>query len=329
MRLTELVEPLADGRWRCGVCQWRCELAPGETGRCLVRVGSDAGIAVINDGMVSAATVGPVEEHRLWHFFPDTSVLSIGSWGYAFPADQQRGQYAQIPEDESKRRRLEPERAAAFALERLCRGVVWTYSDPSVAHEYAMELLQFSRASSRYTALVTSGYMTIAALDQVGHYLDGLSVDLRAFDDAAYRRLAGVEDWRGILDVMAHARQRWNCHIEVTTRLHPNVNDGVEQTQALASWIRDTLGPHTPWHVLPGDAGAGAAATVARARRLGHEAGLHFIYGPETGQSTSCSSCGTTVIERGAKGTRIVGLDGGNCASCGTDLHIRTSIFKR
>jgi pyruvate formate lyase activating enzyme len=329
MRLTELVESIGDGRYRCGVCQWRCALALGEAGRCLVRAGAEDGIAVLNDGLISAAHVGPIEDHRLWHLLPGTQVLTLGGWGYAFPADQPRGQYANAPEDESKRRRLEPDRAANFALEKLCRGVVWSYSDPSVAHEYVRDLLQLSRASSRYTALVTSGYATLESLDQLGHYLDGINLELRAFDDAAYARLTGVEHWRGILDVVAHARSRWGCHIEVTTRLHPNVNDSPEQVQALAGWMRDTLGPHTPWHVLPGDAGAAAAATVARARRLAHEAGLHFVYGPEPGQNTSCPACGVVAIERGASGTRATGLEGGRCAACGADVGVRASIFKR
>src|SRR5690242_16450602 len=150
MRLTELVEPIADGRHRCDVCQWRCALGLGEPGRCMVRVGGQAGIAVLNDGLISAAQVGPIEDHRLWHLLPGTQVLAIGGWGYAFPADQQRGQYANIPEDPGKRRRLDPDRAASFALEKLCRGVVWSYSDPSVSQEYVKDLLQLSRASSRY-----------------------------------------------------------------------------------------------------------------------------------------------------------------------------------
>src|SRR5512145_2602784 len=141
MRLTELVEMLDDGRQRCNVCQWRCALAQGEQGHCLMRTRGDAGIEVVNDGMISAATVGPVDAHRLWHFFPNTQVLSIGSWGYAFPSDQQRGQYASPPEDESKRRRLDPERAGMVAMQQLCRGVLWTYSDPSISHEYVLDLL--------------------------------------------------------------------------------------------------------------------------------------------------------------------------------------------
>jgi pyruvate formate lyase activating enzyme len=328
MRLTELVELEADGTRRCGVCQWRCALAEGEVGRCLMRVATAEGIEVLNDGMISAATFSPIEEHRLWHFFPDTPVLAIGGWGYAFPADQQRGQYGGVPQEESKRRRLDPERAASVALERLCRGVVWSFSDPSVSLEYVADVLKFSRATSRYTALVTSGYSTLAALDQLGHYLDGISLELRAFDDGAYRRLAGVEEWRGILEMAAHARERWHCHIEITTRLHPNVNDAPEQIQALVGWMRDTLGPLTPWHVMPGDAGAAAAASVARARRLGHEAGLHYIYGPEPGQLTRCHSCASVLVER-APSVRLVGLEGGRCANCGADPQLRLSIFKR
>jgi pyruvate formate lyase activating enzyme len=329
MRLTELVESIAEGRHRCGVCQWRCSLAVGETGRCLVREATPEGLVALNDGMISAANFGPIEDHRLWHFFPDSQVLAIGGWGYAFPVDQQRGLYGGIPAEESQRRRLEPERAAAVALERLCRGVVWSYSDPSVSHEYVRDLLQLSRASSRYTALVSSGYLTIAALDQLGHYLDALSLELRAFDDAAYARLAGVEHWRGILDVAAQARNRWGCHIEVTTRLHPGVNDTPEQLHTLAAWLGDALGANTPWHILPGDAGAAAAAAVARARRQALEAGLHFIYGPEPDQNTLCPSCGAVVIERSADNTRATGLEGSSCAACGTDLGIRMSIFKR
>src|SRR6266540_3889780 len=250
MRLTELVDPDTEGRVRCGVCQWRCSLAPGEAGRCEVRAASVAGIELLNDGMISAANFGPIEDHRLWHFFPDTQVLALGSWGYAFPADQQRGHYGVIPDDESKRRRLSPERAAAVSL------------------EYVTDILKFSRASSRYTALVTTGYSTLAAVDQFGHYLDEMSLELRAFDDGAYKRLAGVDDWRGILDFAAHAKHRWNCHIEITTRLHPHVNDSIDQIQAIGGWIRDTLGAHTAWHLLPGDAGAAAGARAGAALYL-------------------------------------------------------------
>ncbi|GAB4113079.1 MAG: radical SAM protein [Roseiflexaceae bacterium] len=328
IRLTQLVEQLDDGRYRCGVCQWRCELGPKDVGRCLIRAGSPTGIAALNDSLVSAATVGAIEDHRFWHFFPSVLVLSIGGWGYAFPTDQQRGQYARLPE-ENRRRLLEPERVAAVALERLCRGVIWNYSDPSVAHEYVLDLLRTCRASSRFTGIVSSGYLTIEALDQIGHYLDGINVEVRAFDDSAYRRLAGVDHWRGVLESAAHARSRWNCHIEITTRLHPGVNDTPEQLQGIATWIVEALGAQTPWHVLAGDAGAAAAASVARARKIGRDIGLHYVYGSDASQSTICPHCNSTLIERKGNSVRIVGLEGRTCSTCGNDTGMRTSIFKR
>ncbi len=329
MRLTELVEQTGPERYRCGVCQWRCELGPGEAGHCQVRVGTPEGIEVLNDGMISAANFAPVEEFRLWHFFPGTQVLAVGGWGYAFPSDQQRGQYGVLPDDKSKRRQLAPERAANVALERLARGVVWSVSDPSVSLEYVTDLLKSSRATSRYTALVTSGYATLEALEQFGPYLDGMSLELRAFDDGAYRRLAGVEQWRGILDLAAKAKELWNCHLEITTRLHPNVNDSPEQIQTMGAWVRDALGPFTPWHLLPGDAGAAASTSVARARRLAHELGLHYVYGAEPGQHTRCPNCTAVLIEREKSQGRAVGLNDGVCAACGADPHLHLSIFRR
>ncbi len=328
IRLTTLAEQLEPPRIRCGVCQWRCELEPDQIGRCLVRSATTEGIVALADGLASAATVGPIEDHRLWHFFPGTPALAIGGWGYAFPADQQRGQYARIPEDEARRRSLDPDRVASVALERLCRGVIWTYSEPAVAHEYVTDLLRTCRANSRYTALVTTGFMTMEAIDQFGHYLDGMQIEIRAFDDGAYRRLAGIDHWRGILEVAQHARERWNCEIEITTRMHPGVNDSVDQIQGLASWIQQALGPQTPWHVLAGDAGTAAAASVARVRKIAREVGLHYVYGPDANQSTFCANCGATLIER-KNSARVVGLEGPNCATCGTLSGIRTSIFKR
>jgi pyruvate formate lyase activating enzyme len=328
IRLTSIAETLPDQQVRCGICQWRCELAPEQVGRCLVRAATPDGIVALADGLASAATVSAIEDHRLWHFFPATPVLSIGSWGYAFPQDQQRGQYARIPEDETKRRNLEPDRVANVALERLCRGVVWTYSEPAVAHEYVTDLMRTCRASSRYTALVTTGYMTIEALDQFGLYLDGMQIEIRAFDDAAYRRLAGIDHWRGILEVAQHAHDRWHCEIEITTRMHPGVNDSVEQIQGLASWIQQAIGPKTPWHVLAGDAGTAAASSVARARKIAREVGLQYVYGPDANQSTFCANCGSTLIER-KNSTRIVGLEGAYCTTCGSASGIRTSIFKQ
>lgn len=329
LEIAQLTTTTENGVTQCTACQWRCTLRPGDTGRCLMRVGSNDGIIAQNYGLISAASVSPIEDYRLWHFFPDSIALSIGGWGYAFPVDQQRGNYAHIPTVEEKRRKLPPQRAAAFALERLCRGVIWAYGEPAVSHEYVLDLLQTSRASSRYTAMVTTGYLTREALDRFGPYLDGISLDLRGFGEVAYSRLAGVPDWQSILGVIAWARQHWRCHIEVTTRLHHGVNDDPRELRALAEWIRDYLDEQTPWHVLPGDAGVETAAAVVRARRIGHESGLQFVYGPEPNQNTLCPVCQSTLITRENGVARMVGISDGQCANCGYKVYLRNSIFKR
>lgn len=329
MRLAQLASKAGDEATRCDACPWRCVLQPGDMGKCLVREGTQEGIAVHNAGLISAAEVSAIEDYRLWHFFPDTLVLSIGSWGYVFPSDQQRGPYAHIPDDPTKQRTLPPERVAAFALKRLCRGVIWSYGEPAAAFEYVLNLVQSCRAASRYTALVTTGYMTIDALDKLGPYLDGISLDLRGFGDNAYARLAGVPNWRDILEVVVRAQQHWRCHVEITTRVHRGVNDDPDELRALVLWIHSSLGAHIPWHVLPGDAGAETAAAVVRARRIGLENGLHYVYGPEPNQPTQCPSCQATLITREGEITRLVRVSEGQCTNCGFKPYLRTSIFKR
>lgn len=326
--LAELLTPSDDGAFHCAACQWRCVLRPGETGRCQVRAATDEGISLLSYGLISGAAIGPVEDHRLWHFFPDTMMLSIGSWGYASKVDQQRGPYALIPTDPTKQRRLDAERAANFALERLCRGVVWAYGEPAVAHEYVLALLQLSRASSRVTALTTTGVFTPESLEEIGPYLDAISFDLRGFSDATYNRLGGVPDWRASLEIIAAARARWRCHVEVTTRIHHGVNDSPDELRELAFWIVSALGTHTPWHTIPGDAGSETAASVVRARRIGHESGLHYIYTAETNQTTRCPNCQATLITRTNGVVRFAGLKDGACDTCGHDAQLHLSIFK-
>jgi pyruvate formate lyase activating enzyme len=326
---TQFMTKVEGGMIRCDACQWRCVLAPGKAGRCLVRVAGEQGMLAHNYGLISAASVSAVEDFRLWHFFPDSMALAIGGWGYAFPVDQQRNPYAHIPEEEEKRRNLPPERVAAFALKQLCRGVVWAYGEPAVSAEYVRDVLANSRASSRYTALVTTGFFTSAVLDSFGPYLHGLCLDLRGFGDTAYDRLAGIPNWREALAIAEQAREKWGCHIEIMTRVHHGVNDDPDELNALVTWIREKLSPQTPWHVLPGDAGSETAAAVMRARRIAYEGGLFFVYGTEANQVTRCPACQATLITRDQGLTKLVGLNEGACRNCGFEVELYLSIWQK
>ncbi|NJP07032.1 MAG: radical SAM protein [Chloroflexaceae bacterium] len=329
MQLAQLTTSVSAEVTRCDACQWRCELGDGETGQCQVRSGTTEGIVLHHYGLISAASIGAIEDHLLWHFFPDSRVLTVGGWGYAFPVDQQRNQYAQPPTDESEQRRLDPNRVAVFALKKLCRGVIWAYGDPAVSSDYVLDVLRACRASSRYTAIITNGYMTLETLDSFGHYLDGISLDLRGFGEQAYKRLAGITAWQGVLDVADRARHRWNCHVEVTLRLHHGVNDDADELRAMVAWMLTTLGDQAPLHVIPGDAGAATASSVAFARRIAHEGGLKFVYGGEADQPTICPKCGNTLITRKQGVVRMNGVNDNTCVQCGLKLELYNSIFKR
>lgn len=169
--------------------------------------------------------------------------------------------------------------------------MVWSFSDPSVSLEYVTDLLKASRATSRYTALVTPGYATIAALDLFGRYLDGLSLELRAFDDGAYRRLTGVNDWRGVLEFAAHARNAWNCHIEVTTHTRmsssPRADPGRRRLAArFCAWRTHALA-HPAGRCGRSCGCVGGARAPAGPRNPG----LLYVYGPEPDQHTRCHQC--------------------------------------
>ena len=319
-----------DGRWRCGVCQWRCSLAAGETGRCLVRTGAEDGIEV--------AERRPDQRREL------SARSKIIGYGTSSPTRRcwrsAAGAMPSRPISSAASMAAFPTRKASAAALSLSAPPLWRWSGCAAAWSGATatlrsrssmsrEMLQFSRASSRYTALVTSGYSTIAALDQLGHYLDGISLELRAFDDAAYKRLAGVEHWRGILEVVAHARQRWNCHVEVTTRLHPErqrlgrADPGAGRLDARYA---------RPEHALARAAGRRrrGGGGDGRARAAAGPRGRPALrLWPRAGPDHPLPPVRRTRDRARRRRRRVVGIADGRCDSCGADPQMRLSIFKR
>ena len=309
---------------RCDVCRWRCELAPDEIGRCGVRRHAGGSVQVEADGLLSAATITPIEDHRLWHFFPDAQVFSVGSYGTPLTTLRD-GQFAAIPPDPAQRRSLAPERVADFAQQRLCRGIVWTFNDPAVTLEWTLDGLKLAQATSRFTAVVSCGYFSPEAIEVLGPYLDALRLDLLGFSDYAYAKLGGLDRWRGILAGAERLRATWNTHIEVALALHTGINDDERQIKRLSEWICEKLGSLTPLHLTTGsgDANADAAANVARA------SGLVFVYGPNPHQATRCPQCRWIVIERSAGPTKLPGVADDMCDHCRTPLGLRTSIWRK
>ena len=337
-----LYDRLPGSRVRCNICQWRCTIGPGKLGVCRMRQNIDGTLYTLNYAEVSSAAVDPIEKKPLFHFFPASTVFSLGTWGCNFRCrDCQNWQISQATLSDLERgsQRLSPEESIELTKRYNCQGIAWTYNEPSIWFEYTLDGAKLAKANNLYTVYVTNGYITEEALDEIGPYLDAYRVDVKGFTDALYRDLAKVHRWRGILDVAKRAKERWDMHVEVVTNIVPTMNDDDEQLEGIATWIRDELGELTPWHVtrfypqyemrhLPPT----PLSTLEHAYEIGRRVGLRFVYlgnvpGHES-ENTTCYSCGNLIVQRIGYETRILGLDGSRCRFCGAELDIKTAPWR-
>lgn len=338
-----LYEKLPGSRVRCHICQWHCTIAPGKFGACHMRQNIDGTLYVLNYADVSSVAVDPIEKKPLFHFFPGSQAFSLGTWGCNFHCKHcQNWEISSIKSERAGKRYppLSPEDSIKLAQRYNCQGIAWTYNEPTIWFEYTLDSAKQAKSNGLYTVYVTNGFITAEALDVIGPYLDAYRVDIKGFSDRFYRQLAKISRWRGILEVAERAKKKWNMHVEAVTNVIPTMNDDQEQLEGIATWIRDSLGELTPWHVtrfypyhqlahLPPT----PIATLERACALGQGLGLRFVYvgnvAGHSGENTICPSCGNTVIERVGYQIRILGLEGSKCKFCGADLNMVVSDLKQ
>jgi pyruvate formate lyase activating enzyme len=339
-----LYDKLDDGRVHCLVCPRDCRIADGRAGFCGVRHNRGGRLYAITYGKITSAAADPIEKKPLFHFHPGTQVFSLGSAGCNLRcAHCQNWQIAHERLDGAVDGAgaldlpglsdLSPAQAVAAAKANGCAGIAWTYNEPTIWLEYTIDSAKLCREAGLYTVYVTNGYATEAAVDAIGPHLDAYRVDVKGFTDAFYKKLAGVANWRTILTAAERAKHKWGCHVEIVTNVIPTMNDDDAQLRDIAEWIVGHLGPETPWHVtrfmpyldlasLPPT----PASTLNRARQIGMDAGLKFVYigndPGNPGENTYCPGCGRLVIERSGYATAPRLLQNGKCAECGQDLNI-------
>jgi pyruvate formate lyase activating enzyme len=285
---------------------------------------------------VSSIAADPIEKKPLFHFFPASRVLSLGSWGCNFRCLHCQNWEIACVDAIPGSRSISAEQTVTLAHQQQCAGIAWTYNEPSVWFEYTLESARLARRDNLYTVYVTNGFLTTEALDALGPWLDAWRVDIKGFSDRFYQYIAKVPLWRGILETTRRACTRWGMHVEVVTNIIPTVNDDDAQLLGIARWIHDELGPLTPWHVTRfhpdnklTDLPATPLPTLERAAALGRATGLRFVYlgnVPSREDNTLCYRCGGLVIRRQGYNVTLAGLSGQKCMNCGADLNIRQSI---
>lgn len=324
------------GRISCQLCPNACKIAPGAVGTCGVRQNVDGVLQALTYGRVSSVAVDPIEKKPVFHFQPGSAVLSIGSVGCSMRCghcQNWRISRASPREAGLGMQSMTPEAVVAAAATYGCPGIAFTYNEPVIWIEFVADVSRLCREAGIFTVMVTNGYITTEALDELGPLIDVWRVDLKGARDETYRRLCKVASVAPVMQAAERAKQRWGMHVEVVTNIVPTVNDTPEELREMAAWIVDALGPETPWHVTRffpyleyADLPPTPVETLRTARAIGHETGLSFVYignHDEPGaEDTVCPECGATAVRRHGYTISARRTRQGMCARCGADLNI-------
>lgn len=322
-------------RVHCLLCPHDCRIGEGRRGICGVRENREGVLYALTYAHVSSVAADPVEKKPVFHYRPGTYVLSLGSVGCSMRCGHcQNWQISRAgPEDEQYLQTMLPDRVVPLAREYSCEGVAFTYNEPVIWVEYVLDVARLAKEAGLFTIMVTNGYITPAGLDLIGPYIDVWRVDVKAFDDRVYRSLCKARSVHSVLDMAGRARSKWGMHVEVVTNVIPTVNDDDDTLRGIASWIAASLGPDTPWHITRffpyldlADVPATPIPTLERAREIGREAGLHFVYlgnvNVPGGEDTVCPDCGSLAVGREGYHLTGWGCDDGACEQCGRPLGI-------
>jgi pyruvate formate lyase activating enzyme len=321
-------DPVAPGSVRCVACAHRCVLRPSRVGICGVRQNRGGWLYTLVYGEVVAAKAEPVEKKPFFHFMPGSYAYSVGSKGCNFHcAYCQNWEMSQahreglVPES----RNLNPEEVIEEAVAAGVRSMAYTYVEPTVFIEFALDSMVRARSAGLHNVFVTNGYETPEAIELVARYLDAANIDLKAANDTFYRRTCGAT-WEPVRDCVVEMRKR-GIWIELTTLIVPGMNDDRRELTALAEWIATAVGPETPWHLTrfqPAyrltDLAPTPAATLVQAAQVAREVGLRHVYvgnAPEVDATTTfCARCGENLISRTDFAVTEWRLVDGRCPRC-------------
>ena len=328
---------LADGRVVCDVCPRHCRLREGKRGACFIRQAHHGEIVLTSYGRSSGFCVDPIEKKPLNHFFPGSAVLSFGTAGCNLSCQFcQNWQISKSRHIDTLGANAMPEQIAQAALRYGCDSIAFTYNDPVIFMEYAMDTAQACREVGVHSVAVSAGYMCDHPRRDFYSVMDAANIDLKAFTERFYHKICHGH-LAPVLDTLLYLKQETSVWFEITTLLIPGENDSPQEVDALTRWVVDNLGPDVPVHFSAFhpdfkmlDTPRTPPATLLQARHIAQANGLHYVYVGnifhEEGDSTYCPACGERVIARNWFKLGDVHLtQAGACAFCGEPVAGRFS----
>ncbi len=322
---------LDDGRAQCDMCPRYCKLREGQRGMCFVRACQDGEIVLTTYGRSSGFCVDPIEKKPLNHFHPGTPVLSFGTAGCNLGCNFcQNWDISKSREIDTLADAASPERLARSAHELDCKSVAFTYNDPVIFHEYAIDVAQACHELGIKTVAVTAGYVCDEPRQEFYRHMDAANVDLKGYTERFYHHVCKGH-LQPILDTLMYLKQETDVWFETTTLLIPGENDSTEELEALTQWVVENLGPDVPmhftafhpdWKML--DKPPTPATTLTRAREIAMKNGVRYAYTGNVhdtaGGSTLCHECGAVLVARDWYILKAWNLSAaGCCLSCGAE----------
>ncbi len=300
---------LSEGRLQCDLCPRFCKLREGQRGLCFVRGRANDEIVLTTYGRSSGFCVDPIEKKPLNHFLPGTPVLSFGTAGCNLACKFcQNWDISKSREFDRLQTSATPQAIADTAIETGSCSVAYTYNDPVIFLEYAVDVAQACREQDIKNVAVTAGYITERARDEFFHFMDAANIDLKAFTDRFYWKVCGGH-LQPVLDTLLYLKNETDIWFELTTLLIPGENDSEAEIEAMTRWIMEQLGPDVPLHFTAFhpdwkmmDTPSTSVDTLRRSREIARRAGLRYVYTGNVhdfeGSSTYCNDCDEMLIGR-------------------------------
>jgi len=332
---------LDDGRLQCDICPRDCRLHEGQRGACFVRGRAENQMVLTTYGRSSGFCIDPIEKKPLNHFYPGSSVFSFGTAGCNLACKFcQNWDISKSRDMDRLMDQASPQAIAKAARAHGSKSVAFTYNDPVVFFEYALDAADACHELGLKTVAVTAGYMHDAPRREFYSKMDAANVDLKAFTEDFYVKLTGAH-LQAILDTLVYVHHDTDCWLEITTLLIPGHNDSDAEVTRLAQWVARELGPDVPLHFSAfhpdwkmADVPPTPPATLTKARKIALDAGLHYVYTGNVhdveGGTTYCPACRHAAIVRDWYDIRHYDLTtGGNCPKCGGQIAGRFGEFGR
>lgn len=320
---------LADGRVQCDLCPRFCKLHKEQRGLCFVRQNLDNEVVMTSYGRSSGFAIDPIEKKPLNHFLPGSSVLSFGTAGCNLACKFcQNSDISKSREMDILQSKAEPEAIAQAALYYGCDSVAYTYNDPVIFHEYAIDTALACKSRGIKSVAVSAGYVCTDARAEFYKYMDAANIDLKAFTENFYHKIAGGH-LQSVLETLQYIKHETSVWLEITTLLIPGENDSDAELESLTQWIVENLGSDVPlhfsafhpsWKMM--DTPATPIESLLRARQIALKNGIHYAYignvHDKSADSTYCHACGGLLIGRDWYELSDWNLnDSGCCIFCG------------